>query len=199
MTRSKKRWTALGLVLLGVVGLGFAAIVANRADQSSPVSAAIEPPPPPALRAMTWHVPPRPLPALAFQDQDGKTLTLDDFAGRYRLINLWATWCLPCLQELPALDRLQEHAGGAGFVVLALSQDRVAIDRVARFWTESGMRHLTLYLDPKLGAGRVLAARGLPTTILVDPAGLELARIEGPLEWDDRAIVDYFAALAGPG
>jgi thiol-disulfide isomerase/thioredoxin len=196
-TRSKKRGAALALAVLAMIGVAVAAIVANRADRSSPVSGALEPPA--ALRSMTWHEAPLPVVAVAFQDQDGKALTLDDFAGRYRLINLWATWCGPCLQELPALDHLQRQAGGDGFVVLVVSQDRIDDDRVARFWADAGLPHLTLYLDPKLGAGRALAARGLPTTVLVDPAGLELARLEGPLAWDDPAIVEFFAKLGQAG
>ncbi len=128
-----------------------------------------------------------PMPALSFQGPDGKGKTLADFRGRTVLLNLWATWCVPCRQEMPALDRLQAKAGSQDFEVLTINIDTSRLERPKAFLNEIGVKTLAYYSDPKADvfyqlkqAGKVV---GLPTTFLVGPDGCEIATLAGPAEW----------------
>ena len=182
------RWF-LGAIV--AAGLTFPAIVAVWQVQSSFPSEVATPP---ASLAFIWRDTPRPL-DIAFTDADGRERALSEFRGRVVLVNLWATWCAPCLREMPALDRLQGRLGGPDFMVVALSQDRGGMAAVAPFWAEAGLENLTLLIDKDLAAGRKIKARGLPTTLLVDREGREIARLEGPAEWDAPEVVAYLAGL----
>lgn len=143
---------------------------------------------------------PRALPDLSFRDSDGKETRIGDFRGRTILINLWATWCVPCREEMPALDRLEQVLGGPEFSVVAIDLDSGDHDKPKRFLEEIGVKHLRYYEDRKLGVfqelrrtGRVI---GLPTSILVDAAGCELAILSGPADWaGDDALALLRAAL----
>ena len=104
------------------------------------------------------------LPALAFKDGSGADRTLGDFKGKIVLLNLWATWCAPCRQEMPALDRLQQALGGADFQVVALSTDRGGSEKPRKFLAEMGVTALALYHDTTGRAGQDLKAFGMPTT-----------------------------------
>ena len=144
---------------------------------------------------------PRTLPDLSFQDGDGKKLTLTDFAGKTVLLNLWATWCAPCRDEMPALDALQAELGGADFTVAAVSVDTQAPEKARDFLTELKIEKLAFYADPtaKLFQDLKLAGRavGLPTTILIDKEGCEIGYLPGPANWaseDAKALVQ--AALS---
>lgn len=130
---------------------------------------------------------PRRVPDLAFLDGGGKAVKLSDFRGRIVLINLWATWCLPCRKEMPALDELEAKLGGADFTVLAINIDTGDREKPRKFLSEIGVKHLAYFEDPQAGvfqelkrAGRVV---GLPTSILVDRQGCELGVLSGPAEW----------------
>ncbi|MDR3516188.1 MAG: TlpA disulfide reductase family protein [Azospirillaceae bacterium] len=127
--------------------------------------------------------PPRAVPSLRFVDGDGHTVGLGDFAGKVVLLNLWATWCGPCVREMPSLDRLQATMGGSDFVVIALSVDRGGLATVVPFFQRTGVRSLPIYLDPAGGAAQRLGVRGLPTTLLIDRDGHEVARAEGAVDW----------------
>jgi len=133
--------------------------------------------------------PPRPAPALAFSDLEGRPVALADFRGRVVLLNLWATWCLPCVEEMPALDRLQARLGGADFEVVALSLDRGGRGQVEPFLGRLGLANLRGYLDQGSAAMRALAVRGLPTTFLIDRQGRILGQVEGAAPWDSPAAV----------
>jgi thiol-disulfide isomerase/thioredoxin len=142
---------------------------------------------------------PQPLPPLAFQTLDGQEATLADFAGKVVVLNLWATWCAPCREEMPGLDRLQARFAGEDVVVLALSVDRAGPERVKRFLDEVGVQHLHVYRDPKAAATRALKVPGLPATLLVDRRGQEVGRVLGIAEWDGAAAVAAVEQLlAGP-
>src|SRR5213593_1216437 len=114
----------LGLFMLGV------ALLLSR-----PLSAADAP------QKFALHPAPKSLPKIQFQDSEGKTLTLADFRGKLVLLNLWATWCLPCRHEMPTLDQLQAELGGPDFQVLALSMDRGGLEAIAKFYDEVGVKH----------------------------------------------------------
>lgn len=131
---------------------------------------------------------PRALEEVRFQDAAGKSLALADFRGKAVLLNLWATWCVPCREEMPALDRLQQNLGGPGFAVVALSIDRGGAALVRQFYEEFGVRSLAIYVDSSMEAMSKLKTVGLPTTLLIDPAGRERWRKVGPAEWDAPAV-----------
>lgn len=145
--------------------------------------------------AMPEHETPREVRSLDFADGDGRALTLGDFRGRVVLLNVWATWCAPCREEMPTLDKLQARLGGEDFLVLPLSIDRAGLDPVRRFYAEIGIRHLGVYLAEDMRAMTALGVVGLPTTLLIDRDGREIARRVGPAEWDGPEAVAQFEAL----
>jgi len=130
-----------------------------------------------------------PAPKITFSDAAGNTLRLADFKGKVVLVNLWATWCAPCVKEMPALDRLQAKLGGPDFAVLALSIDREGLAKVQPFFTQNKIAALSAYLDPAGRSPAQFGARGLPTTLLIDRDGTVVGRQEGAAEWDDDSSV----------
>lgn len=132
---------------------------------------------------------------VAFMEEAGAPVGLDAFKGRMVVLNLWATWCPPCLREMPALDRLQESMGGATFEVVALNQDRGGA-AMARQWLDvQGLGNLAVYADPKGGVPRAVEAAGLPTTLVIDPQGREVARLVGEAEWDSAEMQEKLRGL----
>ncbi|MGG5811313.1 TlpA disulfide reductase family protein [Falsiroseomonas sp. CW058] len=142
------------------------------------------------LSKMREHAEPRALPdGLGFTDGDGRETRFEAFRGRALVVNFWATWCPPCVAEMPALDRLHGMLAREGIEVLALSSDRGGRAQVEPFYARTGIRHLPIWLDPRGAAGRALGVRGLPTTLILDRRGLEVARLEGEAEWDHPQMV----------
>lgn len=137
---------------------------------------------------LRMHAAPREIGALAFTDGQGKARTLADFRGKTVLLNLWATWCPPCREEMPSLDRLQKALGGNAFEVVALSIDAEGAPVVERFYKELGIGALAIYVDPGMRAPSALKTPGLPTTLLIDAQGRELGRHAGPAEWDSAEV-----------
>jgi thiol-disulfide isomerase/thioredoxin len=140
----------------------------------------------------------RPLAPATFTDAEGREQRLEDFADQGLVVNFWATWCPPCVAEMPALDRLQAMLASEGVRVLALSSDRGGRPVVERFYERLALRHLGLWLDPRGAAARALGVRGLPTTLIVDRAGVERARLEGEAEWDAPPLVAAVRRLVAP-
>ena len=141
---------------------------------------------------------PKPAPAFSFTDAEGKGHGAADFTGQGLVVNLWATWCPPCVAEMPALDRAQAALSAEGVRVLALSSDRDGRAKVEPFYRDRGIRHLGLWLDPRGAAQRALGARALPTTVIIDRKGQERARLEGPAEWDKPELLAAIRRLVGP-
>jgi thiol-disulfide isomerase/thioredoxin len=138
---------------------------------------------------------PEPAPEITFSDAAGNTLRLADFRGKVVLVNLWATWCAPCVKEMPALDRLQARMGGADFAVLTLSIDREGLAKVQPFFAQNKIAALPTYLDPTGRAPAILGVRGLPTTLLIDRDGTIVGRLEGGAAWDDDGaarLIHYY-------
>lgn len=152
---------------------------------AQPLSAADAP------QKFALHQSPKPMPEIQFQDSAGKNLTLANFRGKVVLLNIWATWCLPCRREMPTLDRLQAELGGPDFQVLALSIDRGGFEAITKFYGEVGVKHLAMYLDTSTEAASALGAVGLPTTLLIDRDGREIGRLVGPAEWDSPNMVAF--------
>ena len=140
----------------------------------------------------------KPAPLLTFLDEEGGRLTLEKFRGKIVVLNLWATWCTPCVAEMPMLDRLQQQLEGVGVVVVALSIDRGGPDVVREFFDEHEITHLAVYVDPTMRAQSDLSAIGLPTTIIIDREGNDRGRIVGPAEWDDAAAADLVLSASAP-
>lgn len=150
--------------------------------------------PPPSLAVLILEKAPKPAPAVTFSDGKGGRHALDAFKGRYVLLNLWATWCAPCVAELPALARLQAHA--PGIRVLAINTDSQKVDAAA-FLKSHGAGSLPVFVDTEHMMMRSFVVPGLPTTILIDPDGKVVARAEGPAEWASREAVAYFKRISG--
>lgn len=147
------------------------------------------------LRDMSSRPSPIAVPALAFETGDGRPLSLSDFRGRFVLLNVWATWCPPCRTEMPSLDRLQAKIGGDEFEVVALSIDRQGAELVRPFFASVGVARLAVYLDRTGSVMPALRIAGLPTTVLIDPRGVEIARWAGAKEWDEPAVIDELRTL----
>jgi thiol-disulfide isomerase/thioredoxin len=152
-----------------------------------------------AMAALLIRPKPLDLPDFTFADAGGKPKSLADFKGKVVLLNIWATWCVPCREEMPALDKLQTKLGGEDFAVLAVNIDKGGAEKAAGFLKETGATNLALYTDPSGKLFSVLKAVGMPTTLLIDREGGEIARLVGPADWaSPEAVAIIEAAIAAP-
>ncbi|MGV1955519.1 TlpA family protein disulfide reductase [Agrobacterium sp. 22-214-1] len=152
-----------------------------------------------APKGMVLSDTPKPLPDVQFSDGEGRPGTLADFRGKVVLVNVWATWCVPCREEMPTLDRLQAALGGDSFEVVALSLDRKGVEAVKPFYSEIGVSHLYIRINSSGQVLSALALIGVPTTILIDPEGRELGRLMGPAEWDAPEMVAFLRSIIERG
>ena len=148
---------------------------------------------PDALAKLVTVGQPRRLPAAAFFDAKGQRLSIASFNGRYVLLNLWATWCGPCVRELPALAKLQQAVPTLSIV--AVSEGRENAADTARFLKSHGAGSLHVYTDPDHAFLAALGVVGLPLSVLMDGKGMEQAKAEGPAEWDDADAIAYMRTL----
>jgi thiol-disulfide isomerase/thioredoxin len=141
------------------------------------------------------------LPNLAFNDEAGRAHSLADWQGRFVLFNLWATWCVPCRKEMPALDALEAKLGGRDFEVVAVNIDTRDPDKPRAWLKEVGVTRLAYYADPtaKVFQDLKLVGRafGMPTTLIVDPAGCEIGTAAGPAEWASEDAVKLISMALG--
>ncbi|MGE3246011.1 MAG: TlpA family protein disulfide reductase [Beijerinckiaceae bacterium] len=142
------------------------------------------------LAALAVPKSPKPATDISFEGPDGKKLSLKDFQGKTILLNLWATWCVPCRAEMPALDRLQAALGSDRFEVVAVNIDTSRLERRKPFLDSVGVKHLKFYTDKEAQSFQVLKQAGkvlgLPSTFLIDGKGCEIGRMAGPAEWDSE-------------
>lgn len=131
---------------------------------------------------------PQDVPNVRFVTEDGTRMDLEDFRGRVILLNVWATWCIPCVKEMPLLDELQATLGGPGFEVVTLSIDTGGASVVRKFFDKVGIKHLTMYVDQTNLSFTNLRVIGLPTTLLINEDGKELGRLIGPATWNGREM-----------
>ena len=211
-TPSATRRIPLIVAAVTVVGLaGFAALYGfglSRAPSGDPTckpavatAQKIAPLAQGELAALTMASAPLKLPDLAFEDADGKPKKLSDFRGKTLLVNLWATWCVPCRKEMPALDELQGKLSGPNFEVVAINIDTRDPDKPKAFLKEANLVRLSYFNDQKAkvfqdlkAVGRAL---GMPTSVLVDPQGCEIATIAGPAEWASEDALKLIRAATG--
>ncbi|NNF90579.1 MAG: TlpA family protein disulfide reductase [Boseongicola sp.] len=132
-----------------------------------------------------------------FTDPDGGEFRLSDFRGKHVLVNFWATWCAPCRKEMPMLSELQSEFGGDAFEVVTIATGRNSVQGIRKFFEETGVHNLPLYLDPKSKLGRDMDVLGLPITVILDPAGREIARMRGDAEWNSESGKAVVRALIG--
>lgn len=174
---------AVGLIAFAIslVGVWYSL---PRSETVPLLSEVVPPAAAPRAFALTPYAKPRPVANVGFEDGDGRKRSLADFRDKVVLLNVWATWCAPCRKEMPTLDRLQARLGSADFEVVALSIDRDGQPVVRRFFDEINVRSLKVYVDTSTEAMSKLAIVGVPTTLLIDRKGREIARYTGVAEWD---------------
>jgi thiol-disulfide isomerase/thioredoxin len=154
------------------------------------------------VAALTVAERPFRVPELSFQDGDGRPRSLQEWRGRFLLLNLWATWCVPCRQEMPALDALEAKLGGPNFQVVAVNIDTRDPEKPKAWLKEVGISRLAYFADPEAkifqdlkAAGR---AFGMPTTLLIDPQGCEIGTLAGPAEWASEDALRLVQAAIAP-
>ncbi len=191
---------AAGAVLYGMRGIGGKQAAAEcRATKA--VAERVDPYAHGEVAAFVPAKAPQPVPAIAFTGPDGAKQTLADFRGRTVLLNIWATWCIPCRQEMPALDRLQAELGGAAFQVVAVNVDQTGPDKPRRFLDQVGVKNLAFYADPSVDSFTTLMtagkAVGLPTSLLIDGNGCEIGTLGGGAEWSSKDALALIKAALG--
>ena len=177
----KREWAALAVLL--VVGLAIVAALQARRTPASP--------------GLVEILNKEPAKLSPFLDASGEPVSLDAFRGRTVVLNLWAPWCIPCLQEMPALDRLAARLPDKDFAVVAVTKDPVGDSPSRRTFEKMGLKRLKLYLDPDGKLAPEIGARGFPTTLILARDGAPLAFREGAADWDSDAMAARLEALAG--
>ncbi|MDH5187544.1 MAG: TlpA family protein disulfide reductase [Rhodospirillaceae bacterium] len=130
-----------------------------------------------------------------FFDVEANGQTIKNLAGNGLIINFWATWCVPCVKEMPALDNLAALLGQKGVKVIALSVDRLPLEKVPAFYLETGIKNLDVLYDDKGVISRLMGVKGLPTTVLVKSDGTVFGSVSGMMEWDNPEVVSYLARV----
>ena len=212
-SRRGRKWTVLASCLIvaamGALGVykiargggkhvahtGACAVSLNLASAAGPLVRG-------ELAALTLATRSNDLADVAFDDADGRKITVGAFTGRTILLNLWATWCVPCREEMPALDKLQGGLGSVDFAVVPINVDTVRLERPRTFLKDINARNLPFYADHTAGILQQLKSRqtivGLPTTILIGPDGCEIATMAGPAQWDSADARALIQTLASP-
>lgn len=154
------------------------------------------------VAALTMAIAPLRLPDLAFEDAQGKPRKLSDWRGKTVLVNLWATWCVPCRKEMPALDGLEARLAGPNFQVVAINIDTRDPEKPRNFLKDANLTRLDYFSDQKAKVFQDLKAigraTGMPTSVLVDPQGCEIATIAGPAEWNSDDAIKLIRAATTP-
>jgi thiol-disulfide isomerase/thioredoxin len=208
---ARRRVAAAIVVVAALAALGGLAVLYGNGDadgkleaacpRSGAVAARLGPLAHGEVAALLVDNRPKPAVDIAFVGPDGKPRKLSDWRGRNVLLNLWATWCVPCRKEMPALDRLQAKLGDGGFEVVAVNIDTARLDRPKAFLNEVGVKDLAYYSDASADSFEALRTAGktvgLPTSLLIDAEGCELGVLGGPAAWDSADAEKVVTAMAG--
>ena len=150
------------------------------------------------MKKLNFHAAPQAVSDAPFTTWEGGTGQLSDYAGKYVVLNFWATWCAPCRKEMPQLSALQTELGGDAFEVVTIATGRNPPQAMQRFFEEIGVDNLPLHMDPKQALAREMAVMGLPITVILNPEGQEIARMRGDADWSsDSAKAIVSALIAG--
>lgn len=142
------------------------------------------------------HKEPMPIQPINFIDSSGRQRSFTDFKGKHLLVNVWATWCPPCRKEMPALDRLQAKLEpNPEPEIVAISVDAVSLDQLRAFYSVYNLRKMAIYNGNEAEVLEAMRIGGLPTTLLIDHDGKEIARLIGPTIWDGPEIMEQLASL----
>ncbi len=208
-----KRWWTIALVMAAtlpaIAGFGAVYVIARSADNAAeaerqqiaqaaatPTSSS-NPLSQGEMIKFVFKREPEALGDIAFLDGTGAAKTLADFKGRVVLLNVWATWCVPCRKEMPALDRLQKDLGSDKFEVVALSVDRGGVEASRKFLNSISVSSLKLYVDPTAKMSSPLKIIGMPTTLLINAEGKEVGRLTGEAAWDSDDAKKLIKAVLG--
>ncbi len=149
------------------------------------------------MRKLNFHSDPRPVTDEVFRGEDGEDMTLAALKGEYVVLNFWATWCAPCRHEMPQLSELQTQYGDKGLSVVTIATGRNPRPAVERFFQEIGVDNLPLHSDRRQTLSRAMGVLGLPVTIIIDPDGNEIARMQGDADWSSDSAFAVIEALLG--
>jgi thiol-disulfide isomerase/thioredoxin len=182
------RWNVAlaGMALLAGLAAGAGVAPASAADEA-PVEG--------RFRDMIFVQPRGAVPDTPFKGPGGETVRLGDYAGEFVVLNFWATWCVPCVKEMPSLDRLQATLADEPFRVVAVSLDRGGRPKIEQFYERHGIERLGAYPDPLGNLRDAMQVSVLPTTVLIGRDGREIARLYGDAEWDSDealAMIRYY-------
>lgn len=147
------------------------------------------------MKKMSFHRTPIEVPITTLYDLEGNEVSLEPYRGKYLLVNFWATWCPPCRAEMPGLDALQGELGSDKFEVVTIAVGRQSVHAIRKMFREIEIEHLPVFLDPQQELAREMAVLGLPITLIVDPEGREIARLQGDAEWDSASAKAIVTAL----
>lgn len=152
-----------------------------------------------ALQNIQVSETPEPVKDVSFVLADGTSKSIKDYLGRGVVLNFWATWCAPCVREMPELDAIKAELVNDGIDVIAVSMDREGHPAIEKFYKDTNILYLEALHDPKNAAGRTLSVRGLPTTVIINPKGEEVARISGIHHYDTPKTKDYLRRCIANG
>ncbi|HHS94822.1 MAG TPA: TlpA family protein disulfide reductase [Rhodobacterales bacterium] len=147
------------------------------------------------MRKLNFHSEPKAVGQAAFKDPEGGEHVMADYQGQVVLLNFWATWCPPCRKEMPTLEALQVALGGEDFQVVTIATGRNQVAAIQSFFDSAGVEHLPILLDRSSELARSMGVRGLPTTILIDRAGNEIARLTGDADWASESALAVIGAV----
>lgn len=136
------------------------------------------------------------IPKVEFIEQSGKKITNANLIGKVSVINLWATWCSPCVTELPSIDRLAKSVSQDSIKIYAVSQDRAGNKIVPAYFQKLNLKNLTIYLDNQGSLMAAFKTPVLPTTVIIDKNGMEIARLVGGINWDSQEVINYLKKVS---
>lgn len=194
MQRSALVYTALAL---GAIALG-AAFWTGRGEDGSQIGqsvAGLADSRTGDMRKLVLHPAPRAMPQAELLRMDGTEVSLSAWRGRYVLVNFWATWCAPCRAEMPALDRLKAELGDETFDVVLVATGRNPPPAIAKFFADAGIANLETLRDPTQQLSAAIGVMGLPSTILLNPEGAEIARMQGEADWASPEALAFLKAV----
>ena len=193
--RGKMRKTVIILIALLAVGTAIWAFFVNKSSQNNSNTLSSLPPLTGSMKNFIRTDTLGPTLKMEALAKSGELVSLKKYRGKVVLVNFWATWCGPCIREMPSLANLQKKRGGSDFTVLALSQDLKEWGRVSPFLNKLGINNLPVYVDRNMRIARRLKVVGLPTTIMFSKNGMELGRLNGMAEWDTPQalrLIDHY-------